>query len=52
MFYIGLFRENIEYLLSLTAKIFGIQHHLVDFYKVCSIYTLVYISQQGHGWLN
>ena len=41
MFYIGLFRENMKkILLSETirprALIFGMKHHLVDLYQVCS----------------
>ena len=41
MFYIGLYRENVEKIfLSETTRpralIFGMYHHLVDLYQVCS----------------
>ena len=44
MFYIGLYREQHEKIfLSETTKpralIFGMQHHLVDLYQVCSNYS-------------
>ena len=39
-FYIGLYRENVIIFLSETtgprALIFGMYHHLVDLYQVCS----------------
>ena len=42
MFYIGLYRENNEIILSdtirLRAFIFGMKHHLVNLYQVCSNY--------------
>ena len=42
MFYIGLYWENVKNLMSETtgpkALIFGMKHHLVDFYQVCSNY--------------
>ena len=44
MFYIVLYRENMKKIflsetLSPRALIFGMQHHLVDLYQVCSNYA-------------
>ena len=44
MFYIGLYRGKHEKIflsetIRLRALIFGMQHHLVDLYKVCSNYA-------------
>ena len=43
MFYVGLYRENHEtiFLSEITrprALIFGMKHHLVNLYEVCSYY--------------
>ena len=43
MFYIGLYREKHEKIFSETTRhralIFGMWHHLVDLYQVCSNHT-------------
>ena len=45
MFYIGLYGENMKLLTFLSettrprALIFGMEHHLVDLYQVCSNYA-------------
>ena len=44
MFYIGLYRQNVKKIfLSETTRpgalMFGMLHHLVDLYQVCSNYT-------------
>ena len=38
MFYIGLYRENKKETRWPRALMFGIQHHLVELYPVCSNY--------------
>ena len=39
MFYIALYRANMKKIFLSKALIFGMKHHLVDLFQVCSNYA-------------